>query len=164
MQSWRDCSTRWWRRRQDPHCPHSLFHSGNLKTEHQEGKCYLDSTRIVTTCKYMACTIFGVVNEDHLFQRWHDQPMVCHWAVRMSWPHENRCHWIPQPPTSLGALCGTHANMSDETIVPVKTLQLESQRYIRWSDHKRAALNTLRYNRRGPFWHFCRWNKNISLC
>lgn len=72
----------------------------------------------------MACTTFGLVHKDHLFQRWHDQPVVCHWAVKMSWPHEDRGHWTTQPPTLLGALCGTHTNTRGETISPVKTLQL----------------------------------------
>lgn len=64
--------------------------------------------------------LVAAVLEDHLFQRWHDQPVVCHWAVRMSWPHEDHGHWTPQLPTKLGALW----NIRDETMAHVKILQL----------------------------------------
>lgn len=112
-QSWQGCSTPWWRRRQDPRCPHSLFHLGNLKIKQLEklsvlnwGSYYLQLCGMHTVC--------DVMRKDHLFQRWHDQPVVCHWAVRLSWPHEDHGHWTLRPPTQPDALYRIHTHKHND--------------------------------------------------
>lgn len=62
-------------------------------------------------CKYLSSTadIQWDVHINHLSQRWHDQPVACHWAVRTSAPHEDLDHWISQLPTLWDAPWEKHA-------------------------------------------------------
>lgn len=180
MQSWQDCSTPWWRIREDPHCPHSLFGLGCLKTKQLK-----EEKMLPVLSRDMTCITFGVVHNDHLFQRWCDQQVVGHWAVSKSWPHEGRGHWTPQHPTLLGALYKTHVNMRDETMAPLQVafkciwgdLIIRGQCETEFSQYwARQTLQTLHFipckeqnaitevlSSDSPFWDFCRWSK-LLVC
>lgn len=159
--SWQGCRTPWWRRRQDHHRHCLPFHWGNLKMK----------VKVLYFLVTMG-EVFHAVPKAHLSQRWHDQPVVCHWAPGMSWPHEDHAHWTPQPPTQLDALCRSHVYTKRDKqgdTQHFKTFSMSSPCILSWpyipwiicarmksyDICKSSSMRSTKYF----FQHFSRWNK-----